>query len=92
MKIKFNTNGNIVHFSRWIPYGLYYDFMDNRNDIFQSPIFAYINDQVSGYTNQQISNALAADIETMQQFKSRLLLQNNNQQTQVNLLFNEYHY
>jgi len=88
----FNPNYPLDYF-RWIPYGLYYDLMDNRNDIFQSPIFAYINDQVSGYTNQQISNALASDIETMQQFKSRLLLQNGyNQQTQVNLLFNEYHY
>src|SRR5205809_7979991 len=39
---------------RWIPQGLYYDLMDDRND--QAFGRINLNDVVTGYTNQQFFN------------------------------------
>ena len=76
---------------RWIPDGLYYDMIDNRNDIQFARV--PINDAVSGYTNQQFFNALQSDVKSVPAFKARLLLQNsNNQLSGVNQLFTSYHY
>lgn len=73
----------------WIPKGLFYDFMDNRNDFLFNP--AMVKDEVSGYTIQQIFAAYQSDITTLQQYRDRLLQQNNNNQsTQVIQLFTEY--
>ncbi len=73
---------------RWIPEGIYYDLFDFRNET-GLPII----DGVSGYTNQQMFNALDADVISMPQYKTRLLLENgNNQSVQVTALFNQYHY
>ena len=86
----FNPNIDIntdVH--RWIPQGLCYDLIDDRND-FPFPI---INDEVVGYTVQECFNALQQDVRTIPAFKDRLLQQNaNNQITRINTLFNDYHY
>ncbi len=71
----------------WIPQGLFYDLMDDRNE--NSPI----TDAVSGYTNQEFFNALDSDIDYLEAYRQRLLQENGNDQvTQVNQLFNEYGY
>lgn len=71
----------------WIPQGLFYDLMDSRNE--NSPVV----DQVSGYTNQQMFNALDNDIYNLSNYKNRLLLENgNNQSSQVTQLFFQYGY
>ncbi len=73
---------------RWIPEGLPYDLLDNRNDNF-FPII----DNVTGYTINQCYNALQTDIQSIPAFRDRLLLQNGNtQQVQVNQLFQQYGY
>ena len=78
---------------RWIPDGLYYDMIDNRNDAFASPLRVNINDAVSGYTNQQFFNALESDVKSIPAFRQRLLQQNNNlQATEVTQLFQAYGY
>ncbi len=78
---------------KWIPIGVYYDLMDDRNDLYSDPYFPKINDQVSGYTNQQMFNAFGSSIGSMQDYKANLLLQNsNNQSSQVLNLFQQYGY
>lgn len=78
---------------KWIPKGLFYDLMDTRNDALAIPRYVNIDDQVSGYTIQQIFGAYQSDINTLQQYKSRLLQQNNNNQSsQVLSLFQQYGY
>jgi hypothetical protein len=73
---------------KWIPQGLCYDLIDIRNDA-GSPVI----DNVIGYTTQQCFNALQSDVRSLHDFRNRLLQQNgNNQQVQVNALFNEYNY
>ena len=73
---------------QWIPKGLFWDLMDNGE-----PPFTMINDQVSGYTIQQIFAAYQPDVTTLQQYRDRLLQQNNNnQQTQILNLFQSYGY
>jgi len=74
---------------KWIPKGLMWDLMDNGEPTY----FTQVNDQVSGYTIQQIFAAYQSDVTTMQQFRDRLLQQNNyNQQTQIMNLFQSYGY
>ncbi|MCY7293406.1 MAG: hypothetical protein LH615_14600, partial [Ferruginibacter sp.] len=85
----FNPN-NTGDVQRWIPKGLPYDLSDNRDDF---NFGASYHDEVSGYTNQQIFNALQSDVRSILVFRDRLLQQNgNNQSVQVNGLINEYHY
>jgi len=74
---------------RWIPKGLMYDLMDNAE-----PGATLVNDQVSGYTIQQIFTALQSDVSNMAQYRARLLSQNPGNPTNVNLnaLFASYGY
>jgi hypothetical protein len=77
---------------RWIPEGIYYDMIDNRNDFVVSGSPLPI-DNVSNYTNQQLFQALDPDVRSMPQYKARVLLENsNNQSTQLIELFDQYHY
>ncbi len=77
----------------WIPQGLMYDLIDNRNDINGSPQRVLLNDIVTEYTIQQLSNALQGDISRWQDYRVRLLTQNNNNQaTGVNTIFQFYGY
>ncbi len=77
----------------WIPQGLYYDLIDNRNDRDAIPRRVDLADDVAGYTNQQFFNALDADITDLQAYRVRLLNENaNNQATGVNLIFTFYGY
>lgn len=78
---------------RWIPQGLLYDLIDNRNDfaITGNPLFP--GDLVSNYTNQEFFNALDSDINSLPAFRIRLLNENNNNQAaDVNALFAFYNF
>jgi len=84
-----NNTGDVY---RWIPQGLPYDLMDNRNELIVNG-FPNINDNVAGYTIPQIFNALQPDVRSIPAFRDRLLQQNgNNQAANVNLLFSQYAY
>ena len=75
----------------WIPQGLYHDLIDNRNDNIQTPVRNALDDQVTGYTNQQFFNALDPDIRSLPNFRLRLLNENgNNQAAGVNTIFTYY--
>ncbi|MEO6638534.1 MAG: hypothetical protein ABIN25_09665 [Ginsengibacter sp.] len=70
-----------------------YDLIDNRNDNAIALPRVPLNDNVVGYTNQQLFNALQSDVTTLQQYRVRLLSQNNNNQaTGVNTNFTFYGY
>ena len=88
----FNPNRTIDPFY-WIPQGLFYDLLDNRNDNNATPRRILLDDIVSGYTNQQLFNALDADILTLPAYKTRLLSENGNSQAGgVNIIFTFYGY
>jgi hypothetical protein len=77
----------------WIPQGLYYDLIDNRNDNNGAPVRVPLVDNVVGYTNQQFFNALDNDITTLPAYRGRLLSENaNNQIAGVNTIFTFYGY
>lgn len=83
--------GRINDDFRWIPQGLYYDLIDDRND--QAFGRVNLNDVVLGYTNQQFFNALDNDITALQDYRVRLLNENgNNQSAGVTTIFNFYGY
>ena len=74
----------------WIPEGLPYDLFDDRND---AAFNGFVTDNVNGYINSQLFNALQSDVRSIPAFRDRLLqLNGNNQQVQVNALFNAYNY
>ena len=74
---------------QWIPQGLFYDLIDNRND--QAFGRVNLNDAVSGYNNQQFFNALDDDIRNFQNYRIRLLNENGNSQAAgVNIIFDFY--
>jgi len=77
---------------RWIPKGLMYDLMDNRNDNNAVPRRIPLDDNVTGYTIQQIFNALQSDVTSLQQYRVRLLTQNTNNPTGVTSIFTFYGY
>lgn len=74
---------------RWIPYGVYYDLMDSRNDYNFNAILPI--DNVSGYSSQKCFNALDNDVKTIPEFKTRFLSESGFNQAVVDLFF-EYHY
>ena len=64
---------------------------DNRNDlvIYNGPV----DDNVFGFTNQQLFQSLDPDVKSMPQYRVRILSENgNNQSTQVQQLFGQYNY
>lgn len=79
---------------RWIPQGLFYDMIDDRNDRAASGgITLYPIDLVLGYNNQQFFNALASDIFSLPIYRERLITLNpNNQTTDIRSLFSFYGY
>lgn len=77
---------------RWIPQGLMYDLIDNRNDNNAFPRRVLLNDIVSGYTTAQLFNALQSDITTLQGYHARLISQINNNPAGVNTIFSFYGY
>ncbi|MBS1610943.1 MAG: hypothetical protein JSS70_19750 [Bacteroidetes bacterium] len=74
---------------RWIPKGLMEDLRDNSVE----PSSTLVNDQVSGYTVEQIFGALKSDVSSVQSYQSRLLqLYGNTQLSQILKLFISYGY
>ena len=91
----FNPRRTIYDPFWWIPQGLYYDLIDNRNDQAIDPLNARVplDDNVTGYTNLQFFNALDADINNLPAYRIRLLTENgNNQAAGVTPVFNFYGY
>jgi len=88
----FNPDRNItLDPNRWLAKGLFYDLMDSG--IEPTPQSTIQFDNVSGYTNAQFYNALLSDVNNMQDYKNKLLLQNNNNQhLDVIQLFSQYGY
>jgi hypothetical protein len=84
----FSPNRTIDPF-RWIPEGIYYDLIDNRNDNNFNVILPI--DNAASYTNLQFFNALDTDVKSMPQFRTRFLAENGFNQAVINL-FTEYHY
>lgn len=77
----------------WIPQGLFYDLIDNRNDNNAVPRRIALDDQVTVYTPELLCNALQGDISRLQDYRVRLLSQNNNGQAAgVNTIFQFYGY
>ena len=75
----------------WIPQGLFYDLKDSRNETRSTG--GNVDDNVSGYTNQQMFNAFQSSIYTLQDYRDKLLLQNgNNQAVEITSLFTQYGY
>lgn len=84
-----NFNPNLSDPFKWIPKGLMWDLMDNTAE----PPKTSVNDQVFGFTTQQIFAALQSDVSSVSAYKSRLIQQNAGYQTtQVNALFTSYNY
>lgn len=77
---------------RWIPQGLLYDLMDNRNDNNAIPRRVLLDDQVMSYTIAQLFNALQSDITTLPAYHTRLVSQTNNNPAGVNTIFTFYGY
>lgn len=75
---------------KWIPKGLMLDLMDNGEPF---PI-TQVNDNVSGYTIQQLFAAMQSDITTVAQYRARLVQQNPNNPTsnQISALFTSYNF
>lgn len=74
----------------WIPVGILWDLHDPSNEV--RPPNA-VHDQVSGFTNSQLFQAMASDVRSPQAYRNRLLQLNGNaQSTQINFLFAEYGY
>ncbi len=77
----------------WIPQGVYYDLIDDRNDRDALIPRVDLNDNVTGYTNLQFFNALDANINNLPAYRVRLLNENaNNQAAGVNTIFTFYDY
>ncbi len=75
----------------WIPQGIYYDLIDDRNDGAVPSPRNNIRDEVNTYLNSQFFNALDGDVFSIPQFRNRLLQENSNRQAiQVNNLFTDY--
>ncbi len=74
--------------TRWMPIGVMWDLIDNTpNENFP------VDDDANGFSNQQFFNALTSNVQSPVAFRNMLLSQNgNNQQTQVNDLFQGYGY
>lgn len=82
-----NSNKNFP----WIPRGLFQDLKDNTISEFTD--LRTVDDQVSGFTDSQLFNAISSDVRSPQAYRDRLLQQNSNRQsTQVISLFNQYNY
>lgn len=72
----------------WIPKGLFYDLKDPANET-TFPV----TDQVSSYTNQQMFNSFQTNINTLQDYRAKLLQTTTNSTSPfVPGLFSQYGY
>ncbi len=88
----FSPSRNNDPFS-WIPQGLYYDMIDNRNDRTVTGNIIYPDDNVFNYSNQQFFNAFTSNTSTVEAYRENLISLNlNNQTANVRSLFSFYKY
>ena len=87
-----NGDGIGVVFGRlagWIPAGIMQDLTDNNADL----VRAGFRDNVTGYSNRNLFNALDKDVDSPQDFRNRLLRENGNRdRADVEDLFEAYFY
>ena len=84
-----DANNRIFRMGGWIPVGIIHDLIDNNADEFRDGNF----DNVNGYNVSQIFGALRPEVQTVQEFRDKLLQNNGNQQKQaVDELFIGYFY
>ena len=77
----------------WIPQGLYYDLVDDRNDFNGVPQRVSLVDNVSSYNIQELFNALDDDITNVPAYRVRLLQENSNRDAAgVTTIFSFYNY
>jgi hypothetical protein len=86
---EFNPNRDLsLDPNRWLPKGLFNDMMDQAGN---EPPQSSIIDNVTGFTNQQFFQALLSNVNSIPDYKAKLLQQNgNSQQTQIDELFSQY--
>jgi hypothetical protein len=68
------TFQNNTGWTGWIPSGLMHDLTDTNTDLVRTGFI----DNASGYTNQNLFDAMDSDVLSPQQFRDRLLLENGN--------------
>ena len=84
-----SKNGPIIAQSGWIPAGIMNDLVDNNADVIRTGY----TDNVSGYTYKKLFDALDKDVTSPQEFRDRLLKENNNlDQADVKSLFEAYYW
>ena len=84
-----NGNLNSTGWAGWMPSGLINDIIDTNSDLVRTGF----RDNVSGYTLQNIYNALDRDVASPQAFRDRLLQENGNRdETDLRNLFEAYYY
>ena len=80
-------SGAMVSWEGWIPAGLMQDLIDNNADFLRTGF----RDNVTGYSHQDLFDALDSDVRSPQQFRNRLLGENGNRdRTYVLTLFEAY--
>ena len=80
-------SGAMVSWEGWIPTGLMQDLIDNNADFLRTGF----RDNVTGYSHQDLFDALDSDVRSPQQFRNRLLGENGNRdRTYVLTLFEAY--
>lgn len=73
-----------------IPQGLFYDLLDPANEV-NPP--KPVNDNVFGYTNQQMFNTFQSNVYTLQDYRIKLLgTVTNPSSGEITNLFVQYHY
>ena len=84
-----NPDQRITRWEGWIPAGIMQDIVDNNADALR-PGFV---DNVSGYSLQNLYQALDKDVVSPQEFRDRLLRENNNMdQEDLENLFEAYYW
>lgn len=83
------TNGPVISWDGWIPAGIMNDIIDTNTDWVRSGF----RDNVSGYTHQDLFDALDSDVDTPQKFRNRLLSENGNRdKADLEDLFEAYYW
>jgi hypothetical protein len=78
-----------VYWNGWIPAGMMNDIVDTNADIVRTGF----RDNVSGYTHQDLFNALDKNVDTPQKFRDRLLSENGNRDKEdLKNLFDAYYW
>ncbi len=84
-----NPDKRITSWEGWIPTGIMNDIVDTNADLVRTGF----RDNVSGYTYQDLFDALDSNVDTPQKFRDRLLRENaNRDKTDLVELFEAYYW